>query len=400
MSKVIAVNAGSSSLKFKIYEVPSEDVVASGQIDRIGIGNSNISIKYGEGQKFEDVKDIADHEVATEFLLNQLNTLNIITSYDEISGTGHRVVAGGEIFKESTLLDDEAIQKIDELAEFAPLHNGPEARAIRAFQKVLPGKPAVGIFDTSFHTTMPEVAYLYSIPLEYYEEFGARRYGAHGTSHRYVANRAAELMGKPIEDLKIITCHLGNGGSITAVDGGKSIDTSMGFTPLAGITMGTRSGDIDASLVQFLMKKLNITDIDEMISILNNKSGLLGLSGVSSDMRDVEDVADNGDERSQTTLEIFYDRVRKYIGQYIAVMGGVDAVVFTAGIGENSGRTRAAIIDDHMAFFGMEIDETANDTRDEAKISSEDSKVAIYTIPTDEELVIVRDTVRLGNINE
>ena len=207
-------------------------------------------------------------------------------------------------------------------------------------------------------------------------------------------------MGKPIEDLKIITCHLGNGGSITAVDGGKSVDTSMGFTPLAGITMGTRSGDIDASLVQFLMKKLNITDIDEMISILNNKSGLLGLSGVSSDMRDVEDAADKGDERSQTTLEIFYDRVRKYIGQYIAVMGGVDAVVFTAGIGENSGRTRAAIIDDHMSFFGMKIDEAANDTRDEAKISSEDSKVAIYTIPTDEELVIVRDTVRLGNINE
>lgn len=397
MSKVFAVNAGSSSLKFTIYEVPSEDVVASGLIERIGIGNSNVTIKYN-GEKFTEVLDIDNHEIAISHLLEKLNELSIITSYDEISGTGHRVVAGGEIFKDSALLDEEAIQQIEALADFAPLHNPAEAQGIRAFQKVLPGKPVVGIFDTSFHTTMPEKAYLYSIPMEYYEKHGARRYGAHGTSHKYVAERAAELVGKPIEELKIITCHLGNGASITAVDGGKSVDTSMGFTPLAGVTMGTRSGDIDASLLPFIMEKEGIADISEMINVLNKKSGMLGLSGLSSDMRDIEEAADKGHERSKVTLDIFYDRVKKYIGSYTAVMGGVDVLVFTAGIGENSDRTRAAIID-NMEFLGMKIDNTRNDgNRSEALISTDDSRVAIYTIPTDEELMIVRDTVRLGNI--
>lgn len=397
MSKVFAVNAGSSSLKFTIYEVPSEDVVASGLIERIGIGNSNVSIKYN-GEKFTEVLDIDNHEVAISHLLEKLNELSIITSFDEIVGTGHRVVAGGEIFKDSALLDEEAIQQIEALADFAPLHNPAEAQGIRAFQKVLPGKPVVGVFDTSFHTTMPEKAYLYSIPMEYYEQHGARRYGAHGTSHKYVAERAAELVGKPIEELKIITCHLGNGASITAVDGGKSVDTSMGFTPLAGVTMGTRSGDIDASLLPFLMEKEGISDINEMINVLNKKSGMLGLSGVSSDMRDIEEAADKGHERSKITLDIFYDRVKKYIGSYTAVMGGVDVLVFTAGIGENSDRTRAAIID-NMEFLGMKIDNSRNDgNRSEALISTDDSRVAIYTIPTDEELMIVRDTVRLGNI--
>lgn len=396
MTKVFAVNAGSSSLKFTIYEVPSEDVVASGLIDRIGIGNSNISIKYN-GEKFEEVKDINNHEIAISYLLEKLNELNVIESYDEIAGTGHRIVAGGEIFKDSALLDEEAIQQIEDLAAFAPLHNPAEAQGIRAFQKVLPGKPTVGIFDTSFHTTMPEKAYLYSVPMEYYEKYGARRYGAHGTSHKYVAERVANLIGKPIEDLKIITCHLGNGASITAVDGGKSVDTSMGFTPLAGVTMGTRSGDIDASLVAYLMEKEGISDINDMISILNNKSGLLGLSGISSDMRDVEEAMYAGNERAKVAVQIFVDRVKKYIGSYIAVMGGVDAVVFTAGIGENSITTRERIMKD-MEFFGMNLDTDRNDTRNEALISTDDSKVALYTIPTDEELMIVRDTVRLGNI--
>ena len=400
MSKVIAVNAGSSSLKFTIFEVPSEEVVSSGLVDRIGIGDSNIEIKYGNGEKYEDVTDVKDHEQAINLLLEQLLELHIIDSYDEIAGTGHRIVAGGEIFKDSALLDDEGIQQVEDLADFAPLHNKAEAQGIRAFQKVLPGKPTVGVFDTSFHTTMPEKAYLYSIPMKYYEEHGARRYGAHGTSHRYVANRAAELMGKDIEDLKIITCHLGNGGSITAVDGGKSVDTSMGLTPLAGITMGTRSGDIDASLVSYIMEKEGISDIKEMVNILNNKSGLLGLSGVSSDMRDVESAAADGNHNAQTALDIFYDRVQKYIASYIAVMGGVDAIVFTAGIGENSASTRAGIINEQMDWFGIRLDADKNDTREEAEISAEDSRVKLFTIPTDEELMIVRDTVRLGNITD
>ncbi|MCZ0716689.1 acetate/propionate family kinase [Aerococcus kribbianus] len=400
MSKVIAVNAGSSSLKFTIYEVTSEDEVSSGLVDRIGLNDSNVVIKYGDGEKFETVTDVKNHEEAINILLEQLIELNIIESYDEISGTGHRIVAGGEIFKDSALLDEEGIKQVEALSDFAPLHNGPEAQGIRAFQKVLPGKPTVGVFDTSFHTTMPEKAYLYSVPMEYYEKHGARRYGAHGTSHRYVANRAAELMGKDIADLKIITCHLGNGGSITAVDGGKSVDTSMGFTPLAGITMGTRSGDIDASLVSYIMEKEGISDIKDMIDILNNKSGLLGLSGVSSDMRDVEAAAAEGNENAQAALEVFYDRVQKYIGSYIAVMGGVDAIVFTAGIGENSPATRAAIINDQMDWFGIDLDADKNDTRDEAEISADDSRVKVFTIPTDEELMIVRDTVRLANITE
>ncbi|AMB99752.1 acetate kinase [Aerococcus urinaehominis] len=393
--KVFAINAGSSSLKFSIYEVPSEEVISSGLIERIGLADSLVTIKY-DGNKFEDKLDIADHEIAINYLLEKLNELDIIADYDEIAGSGHRIVAGGEHFKSSALLGEEEIQKVEDLAEFAPLHNPAEAKVIRAFQKLLPGKPTVGVFDTSFHTTMPEKAYLYSVPYKYYEDYQARRYGAHGTSHKYVAQRAAELEGKNIEDLKIITCHVGNGGSITAVDGGKSVDTSMGFTPLAGITMGTRSGDVDPSLLQYIMKKENI-DIDQMINILNKESGLLGLSGVSSDMRDVEEAANGGNERAKVAIEIYYDRVKKYIGQYLAVLGGADVIVFTAGVGENSITFRQGVLEG-MEWAGIELDKEANQTRDEAKISTASSKVAVYTIPTDEELMIVRDTVALGNI--
>ena len=396
MSKIIAINAGSSSLKFTLYQMPEEEAVSSGIIERIGLKDSIFTIKYGEGKKYSVTEDIDNHEIAVEKLMTQLVELGIITDFNEITGVGHRIVAGGEDFKESALIDDEALAKIEALGELAPLHNPANATGIRAFKKLLPEITSVAVFDTAFHANMPAVNYLYSIPMEYYEDFAARKYGAHGTSHRYVSERAAELLGKPLEDLKIITCHLGNGASITAVDGGKSIDTSMGFTPLAGLTMGTRSGDIDASLLPYLMNKLEITDINEMVNILNKKSGLLGLSGVSSDMRDVETEAEAGDERSQLALDIFYNRVQKYIGQYIATMNGVDAIVFTAGIGENSAMTRQIIIDG-ISWFGCDIDEERNNVRGEERIISTDAaKVQVLLIPTDEEKVILNDVIRLS----
>ena len=392
MSKTIAINAGSSSLKWQLYTMPEETVIAKGIVERIGLNDSIFTIKYGEDKKYEVIKDIEDHEIAINMLLEQLTALNIIESFEEITGAGHRIVAGGEHFKESAIIDDEALALVDDLAEFAPLHNPAEAKVIRVFQKLLPNTLNVGVFDTSFHTTMPKVNYLYSIPTEYYEKYGARKYGAHGTSHRYVAERAADMLGKPIEELKIITCHLGNGASITAVDGGKSIDTSMGFTPLAGVTMGTRSGDIDASLLQYLMGKLEITDIKEMVEILNKKSGLLGLSGISSDMRDLEN-ADT--EAAKVAIEIFEDRIRKYIGSYVATMNGVDAIVFTAGIGENAIDIRKNIIDG-LSVFGCEMDAEKNNVRGEERvISTDDSKVKVLLIPTDEELMIARDVEAL-----
>ncbi|MBO0476513.1 acetate kinase [Vagococcus sp. DIV0080] len=392
MSKTIAINAGSSSLKWQLYIMPEETVIAQGIVERIGLNDSIFTIKYGEGEKFEVIKDIENHEIAVNMLLEQLIELKIIASYDEITGAGHRIVAGGEHFKESAIIDAEALKLVDELAEFAPLHNPAEAQVIRVFEKVLPGALNVGVFDTSFHATMPAVNYLYSINTEYYEKFGARKYGAHGTSHRYVSERAADMLGKPIEETKIITCHLGNGASITAVEGGKSVDTSMGFTPLAGVTMGTRSGDIDPSLLQYLMGKLELTDIKDMINILNKESGLLGLSGVSSDMRDLEN---SEKESAKLALEIFADRVRKYIGSYITVMNGVDAIVFTAGIGENDINMRKEIING-ISWFGCEIDEERNNVRgDERVISTDDSKVKVLLIPTDEELMIARDVEAL-----
>lgn len=397
MSKTISINAGSSSLKWKLFTMPEEQVVASGIVERIGLNDSIFTIKYGEGEKYETVVDIKDHTVAVEMLLEQLTELNIIESFDEITGVGHRVVAGGEIFKESTLIDDQVIEQIESLSEFAPLHNPANATGIKAFKKILPDITSVAVFDTSFHTSMPKQNYLYSIPMKYYTEHNARRYGAHGTSHRYVADRAAEMLNKPIEELKIITAHLGNGASITAVDGGKSVDTSMGFTPLAGVTMGTRSGDIDPSLLPFLMEKEGISDINEMVRILNNESGLKGLSGVSSDMRDIENAAAEGNEDAAVALDIFNDRVRKYIGQYAATMNGVDAIVFTAGIGENAKNVREDI-SEGLTFLGLEIDKELNDVRGEERIiSTEDSKVKLLLIPTDEELMIARDVEALKN---
>ena len=393
MSITMAVNAGSSSLKFQLYTMPEEKVIAKGLVERIGINDSVFKLEYGDDQEVKLVEDIATHDRAVEILFEQLEANNVIHSFDEITGIGHRVVAGGELFKDSALIDDEVIDQVDALAEFAPLHNAAEAAVMRAFKERVPNATMAAVFDTSFHTTLPAENYLYSLPYEYYENFKARKYGAHGTSHRYVSRRAAEMLGKNIEDLKIITCHLGNGASITAVEGGKAVDTSMGFTPLAGVTMGTRTGDIDASIIPFLMKKLEINDINEMLNIFQKQSGLLGISGISSDMREIM-AAKETNERAKIAYDIFINRIQKYIGQYIAVMNGVDAIVFTAGIGENSAPVREDVING-ITVFGAEVDAERNDTRKEAVISTEDSKVVVLNIPTNEEVEIAREVERL-----
>ena len=376
----------------QLYQMPEETVVAKGIVERIGLQDSIFTIKYGDNQKFEQIMDIENHEVAVKMLLDQLIELQILSSYDEITGVGHRVVHGGETYGDSVVIDEKVMDRIAELAEFAPLHNPANLMGIKAFKKILPDILSVAVFDTSFHSTMPKQNYLYSLPVSYYEDFKVRKYGFHGTSHRYVSERAAKLLNKPIEELKIITCHLGNGVSITAVDGGKSMDTSMGFTPLAGVTMGTRSGDIDPAVLPYLMEKLEI-DIDEMINVLNKKSGLLGLTGLSSDMRDLEKNYEK--EHIRLAYDIFVDRIRKYIGGYVTTMNGVDAIVFTAGIGENDGHVRSEIIKG-MSWFGCEIDPALNELRgEEVDISTKESKVRVLVIPTDEELMIARDVERL-----
>ncbi|AYW47503.1 acetate kinase [Tetragenococcus osmophilus] len=392
MAKTIAINAGSSSLKWQLYEMPAEEVAAKGIVERIGLNDSIFTIKYGDDQKYEDTLDIKDHEVAVKMLLDKLIDLDILGSYDEITGVGHRVVQGGEYFDQSVVIDEDVLEKIEALADFAPLHNPAHVMGIKAFRELLPNVINVAVFDTAFHANMPESNARYSIPKEYKEQYGVRKYGAHGTSHRYVAERAAAMLDRPLEELKLITCHLGNGASITAVKNGQSVDTSMGFTPLAGVTMGTRSGDVDPAVLQYLMNKLNI-GIDEMLDILNKKSGLLGLTGISSDMRDLEDNMDNEDVK--IALDIFADRIRKYIGSYVTTMNGVDAIVFTAGIGENDANARANVING-MTWFGCEVDPEKNNVRGEEKvISTDDSKVKVLLVPTDEELVIARDVESL-----
>ena len=393
MSLTFAINAGSSSLKFQLIEMPEEKVIAKGLVERIGIDHSLLELKYN-GETYEVREDIPNHERAVELLFEQLQEHNVIDNYDDITGVGHRVVNGGEEIKDSTLVTEELIERVEELSELAPLHNPPQAQVMRVFKEKLPNATMVAVFDTSFHTSLPAKNYLYSIPTEYYEKYGVRKYGAHGTSHKYVAERAAEMLNRPLDELKLITCHLGNGASITAVENGKSVDTSMGFTPLAGITMGTRSGDIDVSILPYLMEKLNLTDVSDMIDILNKQSGMLALSGVSSDMRDIQEAADEGNEKAVLALDIYVNRIQKYIGQYIATMNGVDGIVFTAGVGENSAYMRQRIIEG-ISWFGVELDPKANDTREEAIISSKDSKITVLNIPTNEEIAIARDVERL-----
>ncbi|MCM3572201.1 acetate kinase [Mesobacillus subterraneus] len=394
MSKIIAINAGSSSLKFQLFEMPSEEVITKGIVERIGLKDSIFTISVN-GEKNKEVTDIPNHEVAVKILLDKLTSLGIIQSLDEIEGIGHRVVHGGEEFSDSVLITDEVLQKIEELSELAPLHNPANLTGIRAFQQVLPNVPAVAVFDTAFHQTMPENSFLYSLPYDYYKKYGIRKYGFHGTSHKYVSQRAAEMLGRPVEHLRLISCHLGNGASIAAIEGGKSIDTSMGFTPLAGVTMGTRSGNIDPALIPYIMEKTD-KNADEVLDVLNKESGMLGVSGFSSDLRDIEDEAEKGNERAELALKVFADRIHKYIGSYAARMCGVDAIIFTAGIGENSSAIRARVLQG-LEFMGIYWDPALNKVRgEEAFISYPHSPVKVMVIPTDEEVMIARDVVRLA----
>ncbi|MGR3741437.1 acetate/propionate family kinase [Companilactobacillus sp. DQM5] len=393
MSKILSVNSGSSTLKWKLYEVPSESVLAEGMVDRLGLPGSVFTIKYN-GDKREINEDIKSHEQAVNMLLDNLIDMGVLQNIEEIQGVGHRVVSGGSEYTDSVVVDQKVLEGIEKYAEFAPLHNPAELKGIESFMKILPNASQVAVFDTAFHTSMSKENYLYSIPYEYYEKYGVRKFGAHGTSHKYVSMKAAEVLNKPLEDLKMITMHIGSGVSITAIDGGKSVDTSMGFTPLAGVTMSSRSGDIDASLVAYLMEKEGIKDPEEMIDILNNKSGLLGISGVSPDMRDLLAAKDDN-PRAQLAIDIFINRLVKYVGSYIALLGGVDAVVFTAGMGEHNPQIRQAVID-NFKYVGMKMDKERNETGNGPRvISADDSKVDVLMIPTDEELMIVRDVVRL-----
>ncbi len=396
MSKTIAINAGSSSLKWQLYLMPEEKVLAKGLIERIGLKDSISTVKF-DGRTEKQVLDITDHTQAVKILLDDLMRFNIIASFDEITGVGHRVVAGGEYFKDSALVDEEVIQKVEELSLLAPLHNPANAAGIRAFKELLPDITSVVVFDTSFHTTMPEKAYRYPLPTKYYTENKVRKYGAHGTSHEYVAHEAAKLLGKPIEELKLITCHIGNGASITAVDKGLSVDTSMGFTPLGGVMMGTRTGDIDPAIIPYLMQHTDDFKTPEDISrILNRESGLLGVSEKSSDMRDIHEAMRAGDAKAQLANDIFVDRIQKYIGQYLAVLNGADAIIFTAGIGENSVTIRRLVIEG-ISWFGCNIDPEKNVFGQYGDISTPEAKVRVLVIPTDEELVIARDVERFKN---
>ena len=396
MSKTISINAGSSSLKWQLYLMPEEKVLAKGLLERIGLKDSISTVKF-DGRSEKQVLDIADHTQAVKILLDDLKRFNIIESYDEITGVGHRVVAGGEHFKDSALVDEEVIQKVEELSLLAPLHNPANAAGIRAFREILPDITSVVVFDTSFHTTMPEKAYRYPIPTKYYTENKVRKYGAHGTSHEYVAKEAAKILGRPIEELKLITCHIGNGASITAVDKGISVDTSMGFTPLGGVMMGTRTGDIDPAIIPYLMQYTDDFNTPEDISrVLNRESGLLGVSEKSSDMRDIHEAMRAGDAKAQLANDIFVDRIQKYIGQYLAVLNGADAIIFTAGIGENSVTIRELVING-ISWFGCNVDPEKNVRGAEGVISSPDAKVKVLVIPTDEELVIARDVERFKN---
>lgn len=396
MSKTISINAGSSSVKWQLYSMPEEKVLAKGLIERIGLKDSISTVKFDDRSERQTL-DIADHTQAVKILLDDLKRFEIIQSYDEITGVGHRVVAGGEYFKESALVTDDVLKKIEELSLLAPLHNPANADGIRAFKEILPDITSVAVFDTSFHTTMPEKAYRYPLPTKYYTENKVRKYGAHGTSHEYVAHEAAKLLGKPIEELKLITCHIGNGASITAVDKGRSVDTSMGFTPLGGVMMGTRTGDIDPAIIPYLMQHTDDFNTPEDISrILNRESGLLGVSEKSSDMRDIHEAMRAGDEKARLANEIFVDRIQKYIGQYLAVLNGADAIIFTAGIGENSVTIRRMVIEG-ISWFGCDVDPEKNFFGATGDISTEAAKVRVLVIPTDEELVIARDVERFKN---
>ncbi|MBP5455651.1 MAG: acetate kinase [Paludibacteraceae bacterium] len=395
--KILVLNCGSSSIKYKLIEMPANNVLAQGGVEKVGLKDSFLKLTLPNGEKEVLEKEIPEHTVGIEFILETLTSKErgAIKSLDEIDAVGHRVVHGGEKFNKSVLITDEVIKNIEECIKVAPLHNPPNLKGIAAVTKLMPGKPQVAVFDTAFHQTMPQKAFMYALPYELYQKDGVRKYGFHGTSHRYVSQRALEILGKKAEGTKMITCHIGNGGSITAIKDGKSIDTTMGMTPLEGLVMGTRAGDIDAGAVTYLMESKQY-DAKTISNILNKKSGLLGVSGVSSDMRDVRAAIASGNEQAKLALDMFIYRAKKYIGSFVAALGGVDIIVFTGGIGENVDVVRESICD-NMECFGVKIDKAVNATvhGEEKVISAKDSKVTVIVVPTDEEYMIASDTLAI-----
>ena len=393
--KILAVNAGSSSFKFELVELPEKNVLASGLFEKVGIDGSFYTIKHN-GEKIKKEVNLPDHAEAVKILMDELINMGIISSLQEIEGVGHRMVHGGQEFTESVVLTEDVLARVAKYNELAPLHNPANIMGVKAFMKALPNTIQVGVFDTAFHTTMKEAEYLYPVPYEWYEKYGVRKYGFHGTSHRFINKTISEYFGR--NDLKVISCHIGNGGSITAIDSGKVVDTSMGFTPLAGIMMGTRSGDIDASMLSYLEGKTG-KSLEELTNDLNKKSGLLGVSGVSSDSRDVEMAADEGNERAILAQEMYAKKIANYIAMYNNLLGGADVITLTAGVGENSKTMRKSIIE-KIASLGVKIDDEKNDFRGEFRlISTDDSKIPVYVVPTDEELMIAMDTMELKNKN-
>ena len=391
--KILVLNCGSSSVKYKLIESENGNVLAEGGVEKIGLPDSFLKFKRTDGSKETITVSMPDHKEAVKNVLNILTDPKegVIKSYEEIDAVGHRVVHGMEKFNKSMLITPEVIEKVKECYPVAPLHNPANITGIEAVTELIPGVPQVGVFDTAFHQTMPAKAFMYALPYEDYEKFGVRRYGFHGTSHRYVSRRACEFLGEPYEKQRIITCHIGNGGSITAVKDGISVDTSMGLTPTEGLVMGTRVGDVDPGALTYLMKCEGL-DADGLTNVINKKSGVFGISGISSDMRDIEDAIAAGNERAKLAMDMYEYRILKYIGAYTAVLGGVDVIAFTAGVGENSPELREAICE-KLAYMGITLDKEANRSRGkEVEISGKDSKVKVVVIPTDEELVIAQDT--------
>ncbi|MCX0278924.1 acetate/propionate family kinase [Bombilactobacillus mellis] len=393
---IMAINAGSSSLKWQIYDMPSETRIAKGLIDRLGKEDAIFKAEYDNGKTFKCQEPITTKEKAATLILTRLKSLKIVQRLEDIKGVGHRVVSGGEVFKKSTVITAEVLLQIRNLSELAPLHNNIEAYYASVFAQLLPHATQVAVFDTSFFTSLQPVNYLYPIETKYYSKYGVRKYGAHGTSHRYVASRTAELLQRPLADLNLITLHLGSGASISAIAHGKPVDTSMGFTPLAGIMMGTRSGDIDPSIMPYIMEKEHLHDISDMITILNKKSGLLGVSGVSNDKRDIDEAAAQGNQQAQLAQEMFVNRIVKYVGSYLALLEAKpDALVFTAGVGENDQPVRQAVCE-QLQHLGVKIDPQKNQVKgQEAEISTSDSPIKVFVVPTNEELMIARDTYQL-----
>ena len=393
MNKIMAVNAGSSSLKFQLLEMPSEKLITSGIVERIGMKNSVFAIKVN-GEKIEETSDIANHAEAVNILLAKLVEHKIISSFEEISGVGHRVVHGGDEIAESLVLEEKEVEYLESIIDLAPLHLGPNLTGIKAFKEILPNVKHVGVFDTAFHHTMPEESYLYALPYDWYDRYMVRKYGFHGTSHKYVSHRVAEIMGKKPEEVNVVVAHIGNGASLCAVKQGKSVDTSMGFTPLEGIPMGTRSGNIDPAIIEYMMNKKN-KSAKEITNYLNKQSGYIGVSGLSSDSRDLVAAAEEGNHRASLAIEVQAKRIADYIASYYVYMGGADAIVFTAGIGENAKTTRANVCN-RLTALGVKIDDERNDCRGvERLISADNSKVKVYVIPTNEEVMIARDTLAL-----